>query len=260
MPATVPQYDPDDFRGVPGTVNRDILGAAQRKIPPPEFPTLKPSPTKPYLAQTTTQSIRRSEPQPLLIVTDLNGTLIYRGGRGKQNFVPRPNLDEFLSQLFSDDSFRTMVWTSARPENAAAILARLLTPEQRSKLVAEWARDKLGLNHKQYNQKVQVYKRLSAIWRDKGIQKSHPRAAKGEKWGPHNTVLIDDSREKASSEPYNLICIPEFVAEKKAEGKPEGEAEARVLMKVLEYLDEAKYWSNISAFIRDRPFAMEDVG
>ncbi|KAL5047822.1 hypothetical protein BDW71DRAFT_35817 [Aspergillus fruticulosus] len=173
-----------------------------------------PSATKKYLDQASLPPRESSSPQPLLVILDLNGTLIYRKTRKfPPSFSRRVGLDDFLKVLV--EKYKVMIWSSSQPPTVAAVCEKLFSESNRKKLVAEWGRDKLGLSKSEYNTKVQVYKTLKTVWSSKQIQASHPgRVNKGKKKGPRwdqsNTVLIDDSRLKAVSEPYNLIEIPEF--------------------------------------------------
>ncbi|CBF70991.1 hypothetical protein AN6562.2 [Aspergillus nidulans FGSC A4] len=173
-----------------------------------------PSATKKYLDQASLPPRESSSPQPLLVILDLNGTLIYRKTRKfPPSFSRRVGLDDFLKVLV--EKYKVMIWSSSQPPTVAAVCEQLFSESHRKKLVAEWGRDKLGLSKSEYNTKVQVYKTLETVWSSKQIQASHPgRVNKGKKKGPRwdqsNTVLIDDSRLKAVSEPYNLIEIPEF--------------------------------------------------
>ncbi|KAL4750227.1 hypothetical protein BDW72DRAFT_118755 [Aspergillus terricola var. indicus] len=173
-----------------------------------------PSATKKYLDQASLPPRESSSSQPLLVILDLNGTLIYRKTRKfPPSFSRRVGLDDFLKVLV--EKYKVMIWSSSQPPTVAAVCKQLFSESNRQKLVAEWGRDKLGLSKSEYNTKVQVYKTLETVWSSKQIQASHPgRVNKGKKKGPRwdqsNTVLIDDSRLKAVSEPYNLIEIPEF--------------------------------------------------
>jgi hypothetical protein len=125
---------------------------------------------------------------------------------------------------------------------------QLFTKEQLDQLVAIWARDTLRLPQKAYNEKVQVYKQLSWIWGDKSVQAKNSdwRGV----WGQDNTVLIDDSVEKAASEPHNIIQIEEF------EGRQE-QMKVDVLGQVVKYLEKLRKQRDVSAFIRRSPFVFE---
>ena len=57
---------------------------------------------------------------------------------------------------------------------------------------------------------------------------------------------------KASAQPYNLVQIPEFV-----KGGAENRDAKDVLGQVVGYLEEARSWVNVSAFVRGRRFEVD---
>ncbi len=116
----------------------------------------------------------------------------------------------------------------------------------RGRLVAVWDRDRFGLSHQDYNRRVQCYKRLDRLWADRRVRESHPDYAAGGRWDQSNTVLVDDSAEKARSQPYNLVCIPEFAGQQHE--RPE------ILPQVHDYLNHLAYQADVSSFIRRYPF------
>lgn len=126
---------------------------------------------------------------------------------------------------------------------------QLLTPEDRAKVVAVWSRNNFSLSKDDFNRRVQCYKRLTALWNDPVIAASHPMAASGEKWSQLNTVLVDDSIEKARSEPFNLVQIPEFQGNATETGC--------VLPQVHDYLNECSQQANISAYTKGQPFKIK---
>ena len=68
-----------------------------------------------------------------------------------------------------------------------------------------------------------------------------------------NSSNHEDSALKASAQPFNHVEVPEFVR-----GSVEKEGDARdVLGQVVGYLEEARKWSNISGFVRHRPFKVD---
>lgn len=171
----------------------------------------------------------------------------------------RPLAKEFLSYCI--DTFHVMIWSSARPANVTAMCDRLLTPSQLSRVVAVWGRDRFGLSSEDYNCRVQCYKRLSAVWSDPVIRATYPSdyddaglrigeaatrrvGRKPGSWNQGNTVLIDDSKEKARSEPHNAIEIPEFV----------GVETDHVLPRVHDYLNTLACQADVSSYIRVHPF------
>jgi len=122
--------------------------------------------------------------------------------------------------------------------------------KEREKLLATWARDTLGLTNAQYNAKVQVYKTLDRVW--EGEFMISPRSKPDEAvFDQTNTVLFDDSTEKAVAHPYNLVKIPEFKA---THGQKRND---RALSQCIDYLDTLKWESNVSAFICNHPFVYE---
>lgn len=202
-------------------------------------PPTAPEPTRVYLAQSLLPPVLRSSPQRLLVILDLNGTLIARNRR-TGTFKERPALHTFLSYIFHHHV--PMVFTSARPQNAEKICQVLFTAHQRQKLAAIWGRDRLGLTREQYNEKVQVYKRLENVWANKTIQEKHPE--KETIWSQANTVLIDDSLLKGLSQPHNLLLVPEF-----ERSKMESETDA-VFRELVLKLEELKMQTDVSRLIR----------
>ncbi|OKL57002.1 hypothetical protein UA08_07948 [Talaromyces atroroseus] len=204
-------------------------------VQPPETPVPRPS----YLVQARREPKDLAFHQPLLIILDLNGTLLYRKNKKfPPQFVRRPALDYFLQRLTTRHA--VMVWSSSQPETVNAICNRLFTEVQKEKLVTRWGRDKLGLDERQYYSKVQVYKELDKVWADEDIQSTYPQnrklqtgrgiynvlrrapyttydmemsGATSRCWDQSNTVLIDDSTIKAAANPYNILEVPEFTNE-----------------------------------------------
>ncbi|KAK4550637.1 hypothetical protein LTR36_000216 [Oleoguttula mirabilis] len=207
----------------------------------------RPEPTRAYLTQARQDSLTLDQPRPLLVILDLNGTLLYRKQRGGSTFVGRPRVKEFLHYLLT--YHRVMVWSSARPENVGPMCDQLFTAEQRKNLVAVWGRDKLRLSKDHYNEKVQVYKQLSWIWKDHVIASSCGGPER--EWSQENTVLIDDSVEKAASEPHNIIKIHEFEAKRE-------QMEIDVLGQVVKYLETLRWERDVSAYLRWKPFVYEE--
>jgi hypothetical protein len=224
------------------------------KFPSEEAPSYKdrasrklpvPTPSASYLAQAEVDRVLDVEdastvhyPRRLLVVIDLNGTILCRTNR-KSSFQRRKNVEKFMAYLL--DKHSVMVWSSSRPHNVKDMLSGLLSQAQREKLVTTWARDTLRLTKTQYEHKVQVYKQLSWIW-ESDIGSQNPDSGL---WDQTNTVLIDDSAKKAAAEPYNLVEIPEF------NGKDE---EIDVLGQVLGHLQWLSLQPNVSNAIRRTPF------
>lgn len=218
------------------------INAPRRKV------MARPSPTPFYTYLASQQPQLLTMPRPLLVVLDLNGTLLKRSKfSGANTFVPRPYVQEFLTYIFANHN--VMIWSSARPENVATMCSDLFTPQQLEQLVAVWARDRLGLSKEAYNAKVQVYKQLSLIWNDATIQAANRN--KDQMWTQANTVLVDDSIDKSASEPYNLVEVEEF------RNQPQQVKSDDYLKAVIEYLKVLSYQADVSAYIRSQPFRHE---
>jgi hypothetical protein len=194
--------------------------------------------------------------------------MLYRPSKkSPSKFVERPHARLFLSYCLS--TFHVVIWSSARPDNVYSMSRRLLPnpdpydaanplsspAEQRlqqqaaaidPRVLAVWGRDKFGLTDDDYGRRTMCYKRLSKIWDDPLIAAAHPL---GEPWNQGNTVLIDDTAEKARSEPYNTITIPEFSGDRNETPS--------VLPQVHDYLNELAYQADVSTYIRTRPFKIE---
>ena len=216
----------------------------------------EPKPSREYVERSNIPPRRLNSPKKLLIVLDLNGTLLVRSNRGS-NYTPRPHVKEFLAYCL--EHHKLIVWSSARPHNVKPMVAQLFNAEQHAKLVEVWSREQLRLGT-HYNEKVQVYKQLSWLWEDAKVQSSFPaetpasfriedgwKEPPSTKWDQSNTVLLDDTTDKAASEPYNLICVTEFTKENKDDGDD-------MLGRVMAYLEDLKWEADVSAAMRVRPF------
>jgi NLI interacting factor-like phosphatase len=209
-----------------------------------------PRPTEAYLVQASQPTQKLSRPRSILVILDLNGTLLYRKDRSRpRDIIARPRVKDFLQYLLS--KFSVMVWSSATPPSVAAMCSKLFSGEQRRLLVAEWARDKLGLSPEQYAQKVQVYKQLSAVW-DSDIAASHPEYNTGGHWDQSNTILLDDSALKASAQPYNHILVPEY------KGNHEPGDGRSVFSQVISYLEVIILQRDVSSYIQKAPFRVAE--
>lgn len=236
---------------------------AQRS-PTPDIQAVIPTPKVEYIAQAELLPESSQTQQPLLVVLDMNGTLIYRRRRTfPPQFTKRPGLDIFLRYLF--DNFKVMIWTSSQPRTVNEILGKLLPPAMEKQLVGVWSRKDLDLTSKQYKERVQVYKRLDKIWGDEHIQsqypsptaqKTKPRKKRNQAklprilrndtqvWDQTNTILIDDSKLKAAAQPHNIIEIPEFTNDREVD-------EIKNLNNVIRQLDILSRQKDVSRKLRE---------
>jgi hypothetical protein len=238
---------------VPPPASSGPPNAAKGKKRKYEVPSLAsggvPNPTMQYITQSALAPTQLPYPRRILVVIDLNGTLLHRPNhRNSAQFVERPFARTFLDYCLK--TFVVAIWSSAKPENVRRMVPQLLGPEDEQRLVAVWGRDTLGLSPADYNQRVQVYKRLDTVWRDPHVAASHPEAHLGAIWDQTNTVLIDDSREKGRSEPFNLIQLPEFTGDAQEPGF--------VLPQVHDYLNECSRQNDVSSYIKGNPFIFND--
>ncbi|KAK4044833.1 hypothetical protein C8A01DRAFT_11851 [Parachaetomium inaequale] len=225
-----------------------------------------PEPTPEYLHRSSFLPYRLPSPKPILVVIDLNGTLLYRPNKraNPHKFVERPLAKAFLQRCI--DKHHVVIWSSARPDNVERMCAQLLAPDYLARVIAIWGRDRFGLSADDYGRRTQCYKRLTRLWEDAVVRASHPRAGQDQAgqagggegdaaddaaarcWSQANTVLIDDSAEKARSEPHNAVTLPEFAGDL-------NEA-PQVLPLVEEYLDALALQMDISTYVRTRPFTV----
>ena len=214
-------------------------------IPPSPESGGIPNPTPIYLSVSCEPVRQLPQAQHLLVVIDLNGTLLFRPNkRAPSKFIARPNTAKFLRYCIN--TFTVVIWSSARPENVKLMCDAILDQELRRKVVAIWGREMFGLSPGDYNARTQCYKRLTKLWNDPKIAASHPSFDLGERWSHANTVLVDDSPEKGRTEPFNMISIPEFFGDEDEPGQ--------ILPQVHDYLNNLSMHSNVAAYLRARPF------
>ncbi|TVY86767.1 putative FCP1 homology domain-containing protein, partial [Lachnellula willkommii] len=171
--------------------------------------------------------------------------ILFRPNRTRpHHFVARPHAHRFLQYCI--DTFRVVIWSSARPENVAAIVDSIIAAPLKQRCVAIWGRDRFNLTAADFNTRVQCYKRLGTVWADPGVARSHPDFHSGARWDQSNTVLVDDSVEKGRSEPFNIVPLPEYFGDEN-EGSD-------ILPQVHDYLNQLSLHSNVSAYMRSHPF------
>ena len=141
----------------------------------------------------------------LLIVLDLNGTILDSTHKKRQGVVPdakaryksvyfRPGMREFLDWLFAQPGIDVGIWTSNIGDNARAVVDQAFTSSQKEALKFILSREhcELGPNHTSF-------KRAGTLWQRGYL--------------PENVLIIDDSPEKMVPQgaPY-YHQIPEFEA------------------------------------------------
>ncbi|KAJ3358939.1 hypothetical protein GGF32_009867 [Allomyces javanicus] len=175
---------------------------------PPTSPTAAPSPPP-------------SAPpgQRYLIILDLNGCLMARLSReehgrlqtspeyrpprplvghiGRKPVYIRPHVETFLQFAFALDAHLDLaVWTSANEDTAQELAHRIMSRKTVHRLRFLWTRsrctaDALG------STPWATIKDLDAVY-----------AAFPDEYGPHNTVMVDDSLFKCRRHPRNALLCP----------------------------------------------------
>lgn len=246
IPSTIdsPVPNPDRQFKTKSNIKSKLNGAGrERKVQPSKASGGVPNASMQYLQGCKVVPRPLRDPQDLLVVIDLNGTLLYRPNRKQPTkFLSRPHAPLFLKYCI--DTFKVVIWSSAREQNVTAMCNSILTPEMRRKVVAIWGRDKFNLTRQDFELRVQCYKRLTSIWKDPRIATSHPAYQMGGRWDQTNTVLVDDSLDKGRSEPYNLIEVPEWT----------GDVHDIALPQVHDYLNHLSLHSNVSGCLYAQPF------
>lgn len=228
--------------------SRAASGDNRPRVPPSGESGGVPEPTDQYLRQAYGPPQSLTEPRKILVIIDLNGTLLYRPNKKQPfTFQERPHAKRFLRYCI--DTFAVAIWSSARPINVHKMVERLLAPDLRTRCAVIWGRDKFGLSAEDYDGRTQCYKRLTKIWANPAVMESHPDAYCGMTWDQTNTILVDDSKEKARSEPFNLLQIPEFSG---FMNEP-----MDVLPQVHDYLNSLCFQSDISRYVRETPFVLD---
>ncbi|KAL9059740.1 MAG: hypothetical protein Q9162_001041 [Coniocarpon cinnabarinum] len=253
-PPTQPKQPTQPFHCVPPQAQfqhqQPTLAWPQTSNPSQAFEGPQKNYATAYLALTNPAPTLLPVRQPLLIVLDLNGTLLDRHGSNKKSVSHRPGLRHFLDYCFANHV--VMFWTTATPPSLEHMLDSILTDVTwRPKLAASWGRDTFGLSARDYNRKVDTVKDLDQVWYDRGLQARHPWTASGWSWGVGNTVLIDDSARKARKQAFNLVEVPEFKG--RARMHEENDGAGVVLGTVTQYLEELRRWDNVAAFMRRWP-------
>lgn len=200
----------------------------------------RPQPTQAYLAQADASTVRLPEPRPLLIILDLNGTILRKSSRS--NFVKRMFAIEFLKYVTTRHT--VMIWSSARPETVSKRCVQLFEEAGLPVPQLVWDRSHFNLSRHHYDANPQLYKELGKVWQHPNVK----AASEGVVFDQTNTILIDDTEEKAAAEPYNLLKVDEFVSGKKEYGE---------LRQVATYLEEARFQSNVSAYLKQTPFVLD---
>eukprot|EP00760_Papus_ankaliazontas_P032045 PhM_4_TR5595/c1_g1_i2/m.86088 len=136
-----------------------------------------------------------------LIILDMNGAMLYRR-TAQAGFTARPNLIPFLEE--ASKHFTLGVWTSATRPNAIKALESVLPKHLLQPITSTMFLTREDCTYAPTEQnRHRTIKDLHHVW-------SEPEKFGGRAWGPENTLLIDDSLDKASRQPDNALIVPTF--------------------------------------------------
>ncbi|KAG0197687.1 hypothetical protein BGX28_008798 [Mortierella sp. GBA30] len=148
-----------------------------------------------------------------------------------------------------------MVWSSARAESVRAMLNAGLSKKAIQKLDRIWDRSHFNLHDVDYSRKVLTLKDLEFVWEEIEAERANAtekELSSGQKYDTcfdqTNTVLIDDSEEKAQLQPHNCIVLKTFDEALARDGTD------NELLNVIEYMRVLQYQRNVSAFVRSLPY------
>ncbi|KDQ21625.1 hypothetical protein BOTBODRAFT_182912 [Botryobasidium botryosum FD-172 SS1] len=185
----------------------DIKARLPRDTSPSPHPSPCPPPP-PMEMEHTTLSLSLAAlglPARKLLVLDLNKCLVYRPKGGKKTTCyARPYLSPFLLYLFHPlikSRLDVMVWSSAKHDKVQRIVDRIfgsLTPS----LVACWGAEQMKRTPKPFEGKCHKPKDLALVW----AEFAHSS------YDLTNTILLDDSPEKAIYQALNHLPIPKYDA------------------------------------------------
>ncbi|KAG1445434.1 hypothetical protein G6F55_011962 [Rhizopus delemar] len=128
-----------------------------------------------------------------------------------------------------------MVWSSAHSESVK-YMCRIFGSLQ-SKLALIWDHSSLGPSFSEHGRKVVTVKDLEKVW-----QHFEPG-----RFDVTNTILLDDSAQKAVLQPFNLVQPTKFQYASSSSGECE-------LMQLLSYFKSLRYQSNVSNYIHSHPY------
>ncbi|KJA15435.1 hypothetical protein HYPSUDRAFT_149081, partial [Hypholoma sublateritium FD-334 SS-4] len=213
----------------------------RRTEPREEYLNVSLQPSQPLADPTTARK---------LIVLDLNGSLLLRsahqrrvpqpqanqrwqgrgGGSPRATGDPyadptqlrplrtvhrRPYLTSFAAYILHEETKKwldTMVWSSAQPHSVADMVEQCFG-ERKAELKGVWARDTLGLTADDYNKKSITLKDLEKPWAE--LSRNPTPTTASVEHSALTTMLIDDSPAKAALQPWNHLCIEEYLQAKR---------------------------------------------
>ncbi|EPS41201.1 hypothetical protein H072_4894 [Dactylellina haptotyla CBS 200.50] len=252
--------------------NRRLTGFRSQQVqksilpPPKEAPSFAPGPTrrqdkeiklpppKPTLeylktAEVPAKLVENPDKRRLLVALDLNGTLLCRkispnGTKDKLSPMERRNLRPFLNYIFQEHE--VIIFSSAMPKTILVLSKAIFPANYRDMILDIFTREDMDIPSNLLYSNVSSFKRLSKVW-DR-LNKSATMDGSQIVFDQTNTVLLDDTCEKAATEPHNLIEVPEYTIQLHHEETDDA------LGQVAGYIEELRKWDNVSSYIRASPF------
>ncbi|OZJ05394.1 hypothetical protein BZG36_02018 [Bifiguratus adelaidae] len=230
-----------------------------------------------YLRHVDQQTTAGQMGRKKLLILDLNGTLFYRprGSGPNRRIFNRPHIHTFLHYALSH--YVVMVWSSAQAYNVDRMLDKFGLYKHH--VSAVWNRSSFNLSREEFKRKTLTIKDLNLVWKENDTtpflrrnallettEASHmsndPSVSRhvpsddmdGHVFYPShffdqsNTVLLDDSPDKAQLQPYNAIHMPEF------DGKRFHWGRDSELLSVIAYLEKLEKHDNVSWYIKHHPY------
>ncbi|BGP03670.1 hypothetical protein NBRC10513v2_007405 [Rhodotorula toruloides] len=225
--------------------------------------SLKPSPTYDRVSLSPSQTLSSpSSLPPLILVLNLNHTLLYRSSRttkGSKRPTYRPFLSTFLEWVYQANSAKedegdgrrkieVLVYTATRAHNARTLLEGMglltspysylsspLAHKQSSFVNLLLSREDFDLSPSDYNNDIDTVKDLSRVWRKIGIS---------EEEGARRTVLLSDDEGDAVLQPYSHLPIPPFVPSLSSLSTDTS------LLRTISALSLLSHETNVAGFIR----------
>lgn len=130
----------------------------------------------------------------------------------------------------------------------------LQSPEDASHphLHAVWARDRLDLSPAQYEAKVATIKDLEKVWSSLNVSTEGKESLC---WSQENTILVDDSSDKAKLQPFNHLKLPSYDHAAAMLQQADDKSGDTGLLQAVAALEAVRRESNISNKIRNGVFA-----
>ncbi|EOR01483.1 hypothetical protein E3P92_00478 [Wallemia ichthyophaga] len=196
-----------------------------------------PRPSSGYIERVARTQVTQVKKRRQLIVFDLNGTLIATKSR---NDKQRPHLAQLQKMLFDHHrgQFDVMVYSSAMRHNVARYVDSAFNATHRQHLKAVYTREDMSMSARDYKNKVQTYKDLELVWHGSEADGSDADAEHPQ-YSQYNTILVDDSAEKAAFQPWNLLQVSTW----------DGSSTDSMLVALLGVLDDIRGSNNVSHYL-----------